>query len=176
MQLTLHWGKDDKTKHLYRCFNWNDNLLYPWYNDDFYIDIPRLENIIASYLCNKWFSSPTFEWFIINPYLRVHINNYREFVFFYGSNPSRMLNLPPKTFLEHCYNFIINKIFTLLIVWLLYGRPLYLISIVFEKEWTLTALLLSLGYIYFLTSEIIGFIKSLYDKKLRRCALFKLVS
>ncbi len=174
LQITLHWGADDKTSHLYRCFNWNNNLLYPWCNDVFFLDLPRLENIISSYLGNKWFSSPTFEWYIINPYLRVHINNYRDFVF-YGSNPSRILNIPPNTFLKHGYNFIVDKIFTLSLSGVLYGLPLYLISKVFEKEWTMAALLFSLGYLYFLTSEIIGFIKILCDKKQKRGALFKLV-
>ncbi len=174
LQITLNWGKDEQTIHFYECFNWGNNLLYPWSNDVFFLDTSRLENIISRYLSINYFSSPTFEWYIINPYLRVHINNYRDFAF-YGSSPSRILNLPPKTFLEHCYNLIVDKVFTLSMSWLLYGLPFYFISKVFEKEWTLTALLLSLGYLYFLTSEIIGFIKCLHDKKLRRCSLFKLV-
>ncbi len=174
LQLTLHWGKDDQTTHLYRCFNWQDNLLDPWCNDDFFLDSSRLEVIICGYLACKWFSSPTFEWYVINSYLRVAINNYREIVF-YGSGSRRMSISRPKTFLEYCYSLIFKKGFNLLIGCLLYILPLFLINIVFEKDWIVTALLLFLGYLYFLISEVIGFIKSLWERKKRLSILFKMV-
>lgn len=168
LQLTLHLGEGYQTNSLYKCFHWNANLLSPWCKDDFFLDMARLDNIISQYLSFKWFSSATFEWYIINPYLRMSINNYRDFVL------NRSFSTPT-TLSDYCSTFMIEKAFGLILAFLQYVLPSYLILKAYEKDWIVISLLGSFGYVYLLISGVKRFIMHLACQRKAKSMLFKMV-
>lgn len=172
----LSWGKDrdDDFREVYRDFNWKDVLLSPWLNDDFFIDMLDLEHIISKYLSNKWFSSPTFEWFIINPYLRSFINSYRDSLIYEGRSKRQPLSDSSSCW-KYYTQLIQDKLKCITIGAVVYITPPYFISYALNNDWIIIALFALIGYLYTLTSDIVVFFKNKKIKNKQIDTINKLV-
>jgi len=147
------WDENEKLTILYNDYNWSDGLK-PWIVDTSRIDIVALSKIISTYLSYEWFSSATFEWFLINPYLRYCIQrNRNDFIFAQPVSAGSMAACC-STKESYVIVFLILKTIGFIIGWPLF---IFLIILAFINGWIITSFILAAAQIVFTLFSIILF-------------------
>ncbi len=152
----IYWDgmfKNENEGHnvFYKDHNFREDFLSPWVNDHSSINIVEINKLISEYLSLKWFSSPTFEWFIINSYLRYCIQLNRNTIFYKSGlfKPISVAMASTNSALKYCFSSFLFKCMGLSFSYLFWCLML---KWMFNISWSLTAGVLSvwkiLNFIY----------------------------
>jgi hypothetical protein len=165
------WDENKKISRLYIDYNW-DGGVEPWVSHRYEININSLNEVISKYLSYEWFSSPTFEWFVINAYLTYYVEcNRKEYI---HSSPfsARALAATFSTKLSYYLaTFLIFKILGIL-SWIL---SISFILWAFIKGWFVIGVVLTAWIVISLFSSIILFFMRYKSRKNHRKLFLDLI-
>lgn len=151
----------------YNDLNLGNKLLLPWVTDESRIQIKDINDLIAEYLNYSWFSSPTFEWHLLNPYLRYCVELNRKHLFFESGFYCGLASCA-----NNAQNYFITAICVNALKTMLYvGPATWLISTYFGCDFIIVGI--SLTFIKW----GFNFIKSLFHRKAKKeliCSLLAL--